>query len=189
MALAAACATARPPADPAFAHLEARGQVIHSLGPLRLGVVAPAYFRLAGPEHRIAEFDGHPFEISLAAWVGATGAIMVHAERVRDASGASNYDTLPAADWPSAQFRVRRDCVTVTPAQVAEEHDLRFLDRAGWSPLGPVALEQYLRTTPDHNREVVISLVVRGVDCADSARVRAALDALRAKVRVENGGS
>jgi hypothetical protein len=189
--LVEACALGPPrpgAAGPAFAHLEVRGRVIRSRTALPLSVAAPPHFRRAGPEHRVAEFDGHPFEVSLAAWLGESGAVMVHAERVRDGSGASNYDALPTADWPGPHFRMRSYCVTVTAEQVAEEHDLRFLDRAGWSPLGPVALEQYLRTTPDHNQEVVVSLVVRGVDCADAARVRAALDALRRSLRVESEG-
>jgi hypothetical protein len=190
--VAGACAAGSPPPaapGPVFAHLDVRGRVIRSRGPLPLSVAAPPHFRRAGPEHRVAEFDGHPFEVSLAAWLGDSGAVMVHAERVRDGSGASNYDSLPAAGWPAPGFRLRSYCVTVTAEQVAEEHDLRFLDRAGWSPLGPVALEQYLRTTPDHNREVVVSLVVRRVDCADAARAGAALDALRATVHVESGGT
>jgi hypothetical protein len=45
-------------------------------------------------------------------------------------------------------------------------------------------MEQYLATTADHNPETVLSLIVRGVDCADKAAVARALARLRSKIIV-----
>lgn len=111
---------------------------------------------------------------------------MVHAERVGDSSGASDYDDLPRTGWPLPGFGLRSFCVALGPAEVAAEHDLAWLRDRGWDPAGTLAMEQYLTTTADHNREVVISLIVRGVDCADQPGVRRALHSLRGRVGVRN---
>lgn len=109
---------------------------------------------------------------------------MVHAERVADGSGASNYDDLPAAGWPDPRFRQRSMCAVIDRPTIAGEHDLAFLDRNGWNPEGPLALRQYLATTLDHNREVVLSLVVHVPSCQDHAAAEARFAALRARLRV-----
>jgi len=183
----AACGTV-PDAPRPFAHLEATPRAIRTTHGVRLTLRSPSGFRLAGPTHRTAEFDGHPYEVSLAAFLGSDEAVMVHAERVADRSGASNYQNLPAADWPGAGFRRRGYCVAVTPEMVAAEHDLNWLRGHGWDPAGNVAAVQYLATTPDFNEEVVVSLLVRNVDCGDPDSVERATAALRARVEVEAAG-
>lgn len=165
------------------AYLRTAPSSIATRNPIRLTVRAAGY-RLARATNRFATFGDHPYAVSLAALIGRAGVVMVHAETVRDRSGASNYDDLPAAAWPKSGFRMRNYCTDITPATVAEEHDLAFLQRHRWDPTGTLAVEQYLITTADHNAEVVISLVVRGVDCAKPAMVKARLDALRARVVV-----
>lgn len=183
--LAAGCATARPePPSNVPIHLERADGWLRTRDAVPLSVKLPGAFRLAGPSHRLADFGGHPYEVSLGAFLGSDEAVMVHGERVADSSGASNYDDLPKADWPSPSFRLRSYCVEVAAGDVAGEHDLAWLRREGWEPSGTLAMEQYLATTPDHNREAVLSLVVRGVKCADKAAVGRALSALRAKVRI-----
>jgi hypothetical protein len=181
--LLAGCATAPAVPDRAPAHLERSGAQLRTVDAVPLSVRVPG-FRLAGPSHRRAEFDGRPYEVSLGAYLAGDEAVMVHGERVADSSGASDYDALPAADWPKPGFRLRGYCVTIPAEEVGGEHDLAWLRAHGWEPSGTLAMDQYLATTPDHNREVVLSLVVRGVDCADKPAVARRLEALRAKVRV-----
>jgi hypothetical protein len=184
-ALAAACTTT-PPAEPAasFSFLATSGSAIVTRHSIPLRVEADPAFRVTAPSDRVARFDEHPYQVSLAALLGEREAVMVHAERVADSSGASNYDSLPAADWPDSRFRLRSMCAPIDAASVDQEHDLGFLRRNGWNPEGQLALEQYLATTPDHNQEVVISLVVHVSDCGRTQEVESALRTLRSKVRV-----
>ena len=183
--MAAGCTTPGPTphADAGFQYLETTGAAIVALDPLPLRVEAHG-FRATPVVNRAATFGEHPFEVSLAALLQGGEAVLVHAERVADASGASNYDSLPQARWPDSRFRLRTQCVAVDAATAGQEHDLAFLRGQGWNPAGQLALEQYLATTPDHNREVVVSLVTHVSDCARNDEVQAALDRLRAKVSV-----
>jgi len=188
--LLAGCAAVadRPVADaPPFRHLDSVDGRIATSHAIRLTVSSDDSLRATPATHRQAIFDGHPFEVSMAALLGSEQAVMVHAERVADSSGRSNYDSLPPADWPDARFRLRSQCAAIDREAVEAEHDLAFLDRQGWSPEGSLALEQYFATTPDHNQEVVISLVARVADCADTEANAAALRRLRDRVRVTAG--
>ena len=182
-ALVSACATLRP-LSPVFEHLQVQGRVIRTTHGVPLRVEAPETFRIAGPTNRVADFGGHPYQVSLAAFLEPERAIMVHAEQVMDRSGASNYDDLPTAVWPSPQFRERSYCADVTPALVAQEHDLKWLARNGFDPIGPLAVRQYLRTSSAYDREAVLSLVVRGVGCADKTSLDDAFARLQQQVRV-----
>jgi hypothetical protein len=141
--------------------------------------------RLVRPIHRTDTFDGHPYEISLGAFIGADEAVLVHAERVADASGASDYSNLPQTDWPTSGFHRRVMCVTLAAEDVAGEHDLEWLRDNGFDPIGSIALEQSLVSSADHNEEVVVSLAVKNVDCSDEAAVAAAFERLRAGVSVQ----
>ena len=170
------------PARPPFQYLEAVGSHIDTRHAIPLRVRTGTAFRATAVSNREAVFGGHPYQVSLAALISPDGAVMVHAERAADSSGASNYDNLPAADWPDARFRLRSMCAVIDRATIAEEHDLAFLDRNGWNPEGALALEQYLATTSDHNQEVVVSLVVRVPSCEDDATVAARLRRLRGQV-------
>jgi hypothetical protein len=164
--------------------IELQQGVARSLNSIGVIVRVPDAFRSAGPLTRVTEFGGHPYLVSVAAFVGKDSAVMIHAEQVQDGSGASNYDELPAADWPDASYRIRGFCLSVTDEEIAEEHDLKFLRDSGWNPAGTIAMDQYLRTSDDHNQEVVISVLVRGVDCAKAGQVRALLKKARQHIVV-----
>jgi hypothetical protein len=188
-ALLAACSTvpAAAPEGAPFAYLESSQRGIVSRNALPLRVRRPQGFRVTPVSSRTATFGDHPYEVSLAALLSDEGAVMVHAERVADSSGASNYDDLPLAGWPDERFRVRTMCAAIPAEAVAGEHDLAFLARNGWDPVGSLALEQYLATTTDHNQEVVVSLAVRVADCARSEENAARLRALRNRLTVSRG--
>jgi hypothetical protein len=158
---------------------------IQSTNGLDIRVAAPG-MRLAPPTHRVDTFGGHPYEISLAALLSDDVAVLVHGERVADASGASNYGDLPQADWPSPAFRTRQFCVTLAAEDIEGEHDLEWLRSRGFDPAGPFLLDQALITSADHNNEVVVSIAIRGVNCSDAAAIAAALQQARAHVRVSS---
>jgi hypothetical protein len=179
------CATPQqPPHGSAFSHAQIRDGAIVTRHDLRLRVETGQGFRVTPVSNRVAQFGGHPYEVSLAALLGPGEAVMVHAERVADSSGASNYDDLPLAGWPDQRFRLRSMCAEIDASTAAQEHDLALLARNGWNPEGALALEQYLATTADHNQEVVVSLVVSVPGCDQAEAVQAALRRLRDKVRV-----
>lgn len=165
-------------------HLRGAGNAIETTHGLPYRIVSPPDFRLAGPVHRTDVFNEHPFEVSLAALIGHDEAVMVHAERVADASGASEYGNLPEAAWPSSEFRRRGMCVTLAPDDVEGEHDLEWLRDNGFDPTGALALEQSLLASSDHNEEIVLSLAVKVTDCSDEATVAATLEQLRDRVQI-----
>jgi hypothetical protein len=174
-----ACALA--PSDRPFAHLRADGDTVTATNGVNYGVQGRGFTALT-PVHRTDTFNGHPYEISLSGFVGEGFAVMVHAERVADGSGASNYDNLPPATWPTSEFRVRRMCVELEEGDIAGEHDLEWLRSNGFDPAGTLALEQAFVTTPDHNNELVVSLAIEDIDCANEAAVEAALSRVRARL-------
>ncbi|WP_095012825.1 hypothetical protein [Tsuneonella mangrovi] len=179
-------APATNPAKPAqFSYIAIGSNAIETTNALPMRITVSGDFRVAGPTSRHAVFNGHPFAVSLAAFLGQREAVIVHAEQVEDGSGASDYSDLPIDDWPTAGFHRREQCFELSAEDVAGDHDPAWLRDNGWDPKGGVALDQYFANTPDHNQEVVISLAVRGVDCADKPTVAAALAALRAKVSVQ----
>ena len=171
-----------------FRHLEWRDGAIVSTAPIAYRIEADPGLRAGPATHRVADFGGHPFEVSMAAFAGPDAAVMVHAERVADGSGRSNYDELPASAWPDGRFRVRRQCASIDRETARSEHDLAYLTRQGMNPEGALALEQYFATTGDHNHELVISLVVRVASCAAEAVNGAALQRLRYQVRAVPAG-
>jgi hypothetical protein len=177
--LACMCLAAAPPP---FAYIQVDGMTLRSTNGIALEVRAPAGYRLFLPASRIATFGGHPYEVTLAGFGGTADALMFHAERVADGSGASNYDNLPESPWPG--FRLRSQCVAIAAEDLAEEHDIKWLADRGWNPVGNLALEQHLKSTADHNREVVVSLLARVKDCSDKQEVGAARDRIRREVKV-----
>jgi hypothetical protein len=179
-----ACACASNADDSAgFAHLRTGRTFIESTDGLSVRVEAPG-LRSTAPVHRTDTFNGHPFEISLAAFIDGDVAILMHAERVADGSGASDYSELPAAEWPSAAFRTRQFCMTLVDDDIAGEHDLEWLRANGFDPAGALVLDQSFITTPDHNNEVVVSIAVKGVNCEEPSSISAALAAARARAHV-----
>jgi hypothetical protein len=185
LCLLAGCATTSGPVRPrpGFQYLHAAGSRISTRNAIPLDISGGG-FRVTAVSNREAVFGGHPYQVSLAALLSPSAAVMVHAERVADSSGASNYDDLPPAGWPDARFRIRSMCAVIDRATIAAEHDLAFLDRNGWSPEGAIALQQYLAATSDHDQEVVISLVVHVASCDDAPAAQLLFRVLRQQIRV-----
>jgi len=170
-----------------FSFIEASPNALHTTHKIRLEIGRPKGFRVAAPASRSTMFNTHPYEVTLAGFLGRDQAILLHAERVADRSGASNYDTLPQGDLPG--FRVRTQCAAIGATDVAEEHDLAWLARHGWDPAGAsLAIRQYFRTTPDHNEEVVISLIAKVDRCRDDAAIAGAMKTLRRLLKVRQVG-
>ncbi len=165
-----------------FSYIAVHRTALKSTNGVRIKLQGPAGYRLLRPTSRHATFEGHPYEVTLAALAGKGGAIMFHAEKVTDDSGASNYDALPASSWRA--FHRRSQCASIASGDVAVEHDLKWLADRGWSPIGNLALEQHLKSTPDHNQEVVISLIAKVKGCADKQAIERVLGKLRSQVRV-----
>lgn len=134
--------------------------------------------------HRTDIFDGVPYKISLSGFLADSSAIVIHAERVADDSGASNYEHLDISNWPTNDFRSSgAACINVPEEEVREEHDLNWMAENGFKPSGEIALQQYFATTEDHNDELVISLIARVEDCSDD--FDSALEVLRESVAIE----
>jgi hypothetical protein len=153
----------------------------------RLGYrIEPAEtFTRSGPTHRRAIFNDVPFEISLAAFIRQRGVVMIHAERVADGSGASDYTHFPEADWPDGRFRLKPpECFVLPPESIEGEHDLKWLQDNGFKPSGTLHLAQYFASTDDFNEELVISFLLKVDSCDDEAANGKALEALRADISV-----
>lgn len=133
------------------------------------------------PKHRSDKFGDNPYEISLAAFISEAGVVMVHAERVADQSGASNYEDKPGSDWPNDTFRSDGAvCIQVPASEVEGEHDLEWLRENGFEPSGALAFAQYFATTADFNDELVITLMARVPSCGPESGPVTALAPLRA---------
>lgn len=180
-------ASATTGAAAGFSFIKASANALRTTHEIRLEIARPKGFRAAPPSSRGAVFNAHPYEVTLAGFLGRDQAILLHAERVADRSGASNYDTLPPGDL--AGFRVRTQCAAIAAADVAEEHDLSWLAQHGWDPAGAsLAIRQYFRTTADHNEEVVISLIAKVDRCGDDAAIAGAMKTLRRLLKVRQAG-
>jgi hypothetical protein len=148
-------------------------------------IEASETFTRAVPKHRRAVFNDVPFEISLAAFIRDDGAVMIHAERVADGSGASDYTHFPEADWPDGRFRLKPpECLELPPEAIDGEHDLEWLRDNGFLASGTLHLEQYFASTADFNEELVISFLLKVDSCDDQAANRSAVEALRADLAV-----
>jgi hypothetical protein len=170
-----------------FSFIEASPNALRTTHAIRLDIARPMGFRTARPTSRDAVFNGHPYKVTLAGFLGRDQAILLHAERVADRSGASNYERLPQADLPG--FRARTQCAAITAADAAEEHDLSWLTQHGWNPAGAsLAIRQYFRTTPDYNEEVVISLIAKVDRCDDETAIAGAMNKPRQLLKVRTRG-
>jgi hypothetical protein len=139
----------------------------------------------AGPLHRTDRFGDNPYEISLAVLLSASGAVMIHAERVANQSGASNYEDKPYSDWPDGSFRSDgATCIELAASDIQGEHDLEWLREKGFEPGGPLAYVQYFASTGDFNDEIVITLLARVASCGPGLDLAAALAPLRESVAV-----
>jgi hypothetical protein len=168
-----------------FAYLSRQDETLQTHHDLRFAFTMDADWHLAEPLHRTARFDDVPYEVSLSAFVQADAAIMVHAERVSDGSGASDYTHLPVSSWPTLGYRGQpRACIEVGAEEVAGEHDLAWLRDRGFDVTGTVWLEQYFLSSDDFNDEIVVSLIVRGTDCDAGDDADAELARLRSDLQV-----
>jgi hypothetical protein len=160
-----------------FEYISVSGGRIHTLHELKYVVSTAADLQVTEPKSRIAQFNGTPYRISLAAFISDTGSLMIHAEEVADSSGASNYSHLPSAIWPNESFRSSGpQCIQIPAEEVEEEHDLLWLRQNGFEPSGSIIYAQYFATTADMNSELVISILHRVTSCdeasADSEIIR-----------------
>jgi hypothetical protein len=133
------------------------------------------------PKHRTDQFGDNPYEISLGALMSEIGVVMIHAERVADQSGASNYEAKPPSDWPDQSFRSDGAvCIDVPASEIEGEHDLEWLQDNGFEPSGSLAYAQYFATTPDFNDEIVITLLAPVSSCGPHIDPATALARLKA---------
>jgi hypothetical protein len=136
-----------------------------------------------GPKHRADQFGENPYEISLAAFFSENGVVMIHAERVVNQSGASNYEDKQLSDWPDGSFRSDGfTCIEVPATEIEGEHDLEWLRDNGFEPSGTLAFAQYFATTADYNDEIVVTLLARLASCGPDQDLDGALAALKAGV-------
>ncbi len=127
-------------------------------------------FHVTKPKNRVDQFDGTPYKISLAAFIGKNSAVMIHAETVADLSGASDYSDLPQAEWPDRTFRSSgHACLEIPADEVEGEHDLLWLQSHGFEPTGTLLFGQYFATTADNNAEIVISILAHVSSCDDES--------------------
>ena len=173
----------------AFGMLTAEKGQLGSASPLAYSFSLSGDYRLIGPDERVDVFDGVPFEISRAAFLDSDSAVMIHAEKVRDASGASNYENLPVADWPGPEFRSSGDhCIELSPDDIAGEPDPQWLLKNDFDPTGTMVFGQYFTTTDDHNHEIVISLVRKVSSCENADQYGQAMDELKSRILVKPRG-
>lgn len=173
---------------PGFAFLVATADGFATSHGLRYTIGGARGMTPVGPSNRTDTFHGTPYLISRAALIADDAALMIHAERVADGSGASNYDELPPADWPDAAFRSEGPtCMEVPASEVEGESDLEWLRAGGFDPAGVLEVQQYFAATPDHNDEIVVTLMARVAGCDDAAAGAAALEALRGRVSIVAG--
>ena len=173
--------SASSPSHPPFLKFEPHRLV--STHEIRVGIRQPSGFHAAGPIDHTPSFSGHPYAVTLAAYLGDAAFLMLHAERVLDRSGASDYSKLQHYRLGNQDFRTRVQCAALTPEDVAEEHDLKFLATNGFPPTPAIYLRQLFLTTDDHNAEVVITYGERVGSCVASVITPAFRDAFGAHLR------
>jgi hypothetical protein len=183
IALLASAATAAENTD--FAYLTRTGEALETRHSLRFSFASSPDWQVGEPTHRTARFNDVPFEVSLSAFMQEDRAIMIHAERVADGSGASDYTHLPISDWPVAGFRGRPlDCGVLAQNDVDGEHDLHWLDERGSHPVGAIWFEQHFLSSRDFNDEIVVSLLLRAPSCDEADRPDSGLVEMRAALSV-----
>ena len=135
------------------------------------------------PKHRTDRFGDNPYEISLGALISEKGVVMIHAERVANQSGASDYKDKSPSDWPDHSFRSDGAiCIDIPASEIEGEHDLEWLRDNGFEPSGTLAYAQYFATTPDFNEEIVITLLAPVSSCGPQNDPAVALARLKAGV-------
>ncbi|MGI9200409.1 MAG: hypothetical protein ACR2QL_05080 [Woeseiaceae bacterium] len=153
-----------------FSYISVSENRIQTLHDIQIEVSAGDNFRATEPKNRVDEFDGTPYNISLAALINDSSALMIHAETVADLSGASDYSNLAQADWPDDTFRSSGPVCMDVPAEAIEgEHDLEWLRDNGFEPIGTMVFAQYFAATNDKNAEIVLSILVHIESCGEAS--------------------
>lgn len=166
-----------------FNYISVTDNRIQTLHDIQIEVSATEGFRATKPKNRVDEFDGTPYNISLAALIGEDSVLMIHAETVADFSGASDYSNLPQAAWPDSTFRSRGpSCMEVPAEAIKGEHDLEWLQENGFEPIGTIVLEQFFASTEDHNTEIVLSILVHVESCGEESESAAVVADLQARI-------
>jgi hypothetical protein len=174
-----------PPPTVDFQYISVRDGRIRTLHDLRYEIAVTGNFDVTESINRIDQFSGTPYNISLAAFIGDRNALMVHAEKVADSSGASDYSNLPHAKWPDDSFRSSGIiCIQIPREEVEQEHDLRWLYENGFEPTGNILFAQFFRTTPDNNTEIVISIMQRVRACDDESANARIIEEMQVKTSV-----
>ena len=151
-----------------FDYISVRDGRIRTLHEIMYEVEVSGDFAITKSTSRVDQFNGTPYKISLAAFIGNDSALMIHAEKVADLSGASDYSNLPQAEWPDETFRSSGHvCLEIPTAEVEGEHDLQWLQNNGFEPAGTILFAQYFATTADRNTEIVISILQHVPACDD----------------------
>ena len=178
-----ACAQDAAATEFEYLRLEGRSLVVTHTLASRFDM--PQQYAVFPPTHRTAVFNDVPFEISLSAFVSEHETIMVHAEQVADGSGASNYDRFPTSDWPVTDYRSPgASCQTVPASIVAEEHDLAWLRERGFEPSGTIWMEQHFLSGNAYNDEIVVTLLIKGLSCDETAAAAGRLAELKSRLTV-----
>lgn len=168
-----------------FAYVSVGDGRIRTLHDLKYVVSMNADFHVIPPKSRVARFNSTPYRISLAAFINEDSSLMIHAEEVADASGASDYSHLAPTDWPDATFRSSGpDCLEIPGEEVDGEHDLLWLRKNGFEPSGSFVYAQYYATTDDMNSELVISMLQRVASCAEASNHSEIIREFQAKVSI-----
>ncbi len=171
---------------PDFSFERAHGQTLETTNGVNLLISMPPGYALEQPQNRYDSFKGVPYAISLDAFFANDGAVMVHAERVRDGSGASDYSSLTPTTLSGLDFVAREAaCIKVSKREIEGEHDLKWLKDRGFLPTGPLMYQQFFRTTPNHDNEVVISLLQNVPDCSNNEANQKTLSALKSNIHIQ----
>ena len=166
-----------------FEYLSKDGHQIITLHRLKYKMEATSEFTILKPKHRTAIFKGVPYEISLSAFISNHIAVMVHAERVADASGASDYSDKNLVKWPNEKFRSDgAECMALPYDAIQGEHDLEWLRENGFEPSGNILFSQYFLTTEDFNDEIVISIILHVNDCNNNVANMELLQKIQTKL-------
>ena len=171
---------------PDFNYISVSDNRVRTLHELKYEIAIAGDFSITEPINRIDVFGSTPYRISLVAFIGDDGALMIHAEEVADSSGSSDYSHLALADWPDGTFRSSDpSCLHIRPEEVEGEHDLQWLRENGFEPSGNIVYAQYFATTADMNTEIVISILQHVGSCDDASDNLMLIDQFQAKMSVQ----
>lgn len=153
--------------EQSFVFLEFENNKLQATHEIPLAVRVAEGYQEAGPVNHTPTFNDHPFKVSLAAFVGDSSFIMVHAEKLADNSGTLDYSNLDSTKFKGLDFVMRNQCAELTDEIIDEEHDLSFLKNNNFELKPAVYLRQFLTTTEDRNSELVLSYGKRVKSCSD----------------------